>query len=211
MMTHVNESRPEKRKFAILVSGSGTNMENIVKRAKTGELNCRIAVVVSDQPNAYALERAKALGVESVVIERKHYGSKKDFEQAMTDELKRRGVDAVLLAGFMRILGPDFVGQWRWRILNIHPSLLPEFPGAQAICDAFHAKVEETGVTVHFVDEGVDSGPVIIRRKVMVNPGESLEELEARVHQVEYDIYPEAIRLFMEGKCKSPAEWKDQQ
>ncbi len=190
----------EKKRIAIFVSGSGTNMENIIKRAQSGDLPCEVALVVSDQPAALALERAGRLGVDCVVIERKNFASKHEFENAITAELVRRHVEFIALAGYMKILGPEFVRRWQWKILNIHPSRLPKYPGAHSIKDAFEAREKETGVTVHFVDEGVDSGPVILQSTVPIQSDDTFEGLEKRVHEAEYELYPKVIRLFCEGK-----------
>lgn len=189
-----------KKRIAIFVSGSGTNMENIAKHVQSGKLSCEIGLVVCDQPQAFALERAKRFGIEMFVIERKNFRSKIEFESAITKELERRKIDFIVLAGYMKILGPEFVRHWQWKILNIHPSLLPKYPGGHSIKDAFSAKEKETGVTVHFVDEGVDSGPIILQRKVDIKPNDTLEALESRVHETEYQLYPEVIQLFCENK-----------
>lgn len=189
-----------KKRIAIFVSGSGTNMENIARRAKAGEIDCEVALIVCDNPSAFALERARRLGLETFVIERKNFGSKAEFEAGVTKKLKETKIDFILLAGFMRILGPEFVKTWRWRIFNIHPSLLPKYPGTHAIKDAFETKEEETGVTIHFVDEGVDTGPIILQRRISIKSADTLEILEARVHETEYELYPEAIKLFLAGK-----------
>ena len=189
-----------KKRAAIFVSGSGTNMENIAKKAGAGKLSCDIATVVCDNPGALALKRAEKLGLEAFVIERKKFASKPEFEARITEHLKQKKIDVVLLAGFMRILGPEFVRNWQGRIINVHPSLLPKYPGAQAIRDAFEAQEKETGVTVHFVNEEVDRGPIILQRRVPIEAKDTLETLEARVHAAEYEIYPEAIELFCTGK-----------
>lgn len=189
-----------KKRIAIFVSGSGTNMENIAKCIQAGELDCQSALVVCDQPNALALERARRFGLECFVIERKNFKSKAEFDMKITEKLRQKKIDFILLAGYMRILSPEFVRTWPWKIINIHPSLLPKYPGAHAIKDAFEAKEKETGVTIHFVDEGVDSGPIILQRRVPIKPTDSLETLEARVHETEYELYPEAIKLLLAGK-----------
>ena|SRR3989338_4053186 len=188
------------KRAAIFVSGSGTNMENIAKKAKGGELSCDIVTVVCDNPAAFALKRAEKLGLETFVIERKKFGFKAEFESHIIEHLRKNRIDFILLAGYMRILGGEFVKTWKGRILNIHPSLLPKYPGAQAIKDAFDAKEKETGVTIHFVNEEVDAGPIILQRRVPIEASDTLETLEARVHAAEYELYPEAIRLFCAGK-----------
>lgn len=188
------------KRLAIFVSGSGTNMENILERVKKGELAAEVGLVVSDNPQAYALKRAEKYNAECVVIDRKKFDSKTSFEAEIRRHLERKKIDFILLAGFMRILSPDFVKAYKKRILNIHPALLPQFPGAQAIRDAWVGKVKKTGVTVHFVDEGVDTGPIILQREVAIDSGDTLESLEKKIHNLEYEIYPEAIRLVLSGK-----------
>ena len=193
------------KKIAFLVSGSGTNMENLAREIKADRVpGAEARVVISDNPSAPAIEKAQKLGVEAVVLNRTKYKSKSEFEAALKHELEARRIDLIALAGFMRILSADFVRHFANRILNIHPALLPAFPGAHGIRDAFDAKVKETGVTVHFVDEGVDTGPVIVQKKVPVDPKDTLESLEAKIHAVEYQLYPEALRLVVSGKIKMP-------
>lgn len=191
-----------KKRVAVFVSGSGTNMENLARKVQAGELDCEIALVVCDNPSAFALSRAAQLGLETFVIERQNFKSKVEFDAKITEKLRAKRIDAIFLAGFMRILSSEFVRTWRGRILNIHPSLLPKYPGTHAIRDAFEAKEKETGVTIHFVDEGVDTGPVILQRKVPIKPTDTLETLEARVHALEYELYTQAAQLFLLGKLK---------
>lgn len=190
------------KRLAIFVSGNGTNMENILQRIREGKINTEAALVVSDNPQAYALRRAEKYNVECVVVDRKRFDSKSSFEAEIRRHLERKKVDYILLAGFMRILSPDFVGAYRGRILNIHPALLPQFPGTRAIQEAWEARVKKTGVTVHFVDEGVDTGPIILQREVAVEAHDTPESLEKKIHAVEYELYPEAIRMILEGNRK---------
>ncbi|OGW76630.1 MAG: phosphoribosylglycinamide formyltransferase [Omnitrophica bacterium RIFCSPHIGHO2_02_FULL_49_9] len=195
-------SEREKRRAAIFVSGSGTNMENIARRIRAGELAMEIALVVCDRPNAFALKRAKRLRLETFVAVPKTFSSKEEYERKIDEVLRAKHIHLILLAGYMRILGSEFVRAWPWQILNIHPSLLPQFPGTHAIRDAFEAKEKQTGVTVHFVDEGVDTGPILLQRAVPIRSTDTLERLEERVHAAEYQVYPEAIRLVLSGKVK---------
>ena len=188
------------KQLAIFVSGSGTNMENLVLKIRERRMACHPAVVLCDKPGAKALERAAQLGVPAVLLDRKTFASKELFEQAISAELEKRKIDFVALAGFMRILSADFVKRYQGRLINIHPSYLPAFPGAHAIKDAFDAKASETGVTVHFVTPEVDAGPVILQRKVPVLSEDTLETLEARIHAVEYELYPDALGLICTGK-----------
>ncbi|MFH1208184.1 MAG: phosphoribosylglycinamide formyltransferase [Candidatus Omnitrophota bacterium] len=188
------------KRIAFLVSGSGTNMENLIRRIRAGEIHAEAAVVISNKPGVKALEKAAALGVKTVVIDHKVYADRAAFDQALSECLEKHKVDIIVLAGFMRILTEEFVKKHHGRLINIHPALLPAFPGAHAIKDAWGAKVKETGVTVHFVDAGVDTGPVILQRKVPILPKDTLETLESRVHRLEYEIYPQALNLVLSGK-----------
>ena len=190
------------KRLAILVSGNGTNMENILERIRKKEIPAEASLIVSDNSQAYALKRAEKYNVECIVVDRKRTDSKASFESEIRRHLDRKKIDFILLAGFMKILSEDFVRAYKGKMINIHPSFLPDFPGAHAIEDAWKAKVKKTGVTVHFVDEGVDSGPVILQREVPVAGGDTLESLEKKVHEAEYEIYPEAIRMVLSGKVK---------
>lgn len=192
-------------RIAFFVSGSGTNMENLIRKIQGGSIpNAEAALVLSDVPEAKAIEKAKNLNVPVSVIDRSLFSRKAEFELAMARELERYDIQWICLAGFMRILSPDFVGKFEGRIINIHPSLLPAFPGAHGIRDAFEAHVPETGVTVHFVDAGIDTGPIILQKKVKVEEGETLESLEKRIHEVEYEIYPAALRKIVSGETIYP-------
>lgn len=191
------------KRVVFLVSGSGTNMENLIKRIKAGEIPAEPVAVISNKPGVKALEKAAALGVKTVVIDHKAYADRAAFDQALDICLAAHKPDFVVLAGFMRVLTEGFVKKYEGRLINIHPALLPAFPGAHGIRDAWDAKVKETGVTVHFVDSGVDTGPIILQRKVPVLPGDTLETLEARLHQAEYEIYPEALKRVLSGTAKA--------
>ncbi len=189
------------KNLAVFASGSGTNLENIASKIAEGKLkNCKIALVVCDNPEAYALKRAKRLNLESFTANRADYKSKQEFEEVILRALRQFSIDFVLLAGFMRILSAEFVKTFKWKIINVHPALLPKFPGAHAIQEAWDAKVKETGVTVHFVDSGIDTGPVILQEVVKVLSNDTLESLEQKIHQMEYQLYPRAIQLLVNGK-----------
>ena len=188
------------KRLAIFVSGSGTNMENILQKIRDGKIEAEAALVVCDNPQAYALKRAERFPVECVIADRKKFASREEFEAEIERHLARKKIDYIVLAGFMRILSPDFVKAHPKRILNIHPALLPKFPGGRAIRDAWEAKVKTTGVTVHFVDEGVDTGPLILQREVAVEPGDTVETLEKKIHAVEYELYPEALNRVLSGQ-----------
>ena len=190
------------KRIAFLVSGTGTNMENLIKRIQACEIPAIPAIVISNKPGVKALEKAAALGVATIVIDHKRYADRAAFDQALSECLEKHKIDIIVLAGFMRVLTEGFVKKYQGRLINIHPALLPAFPGAHAIKDAWDAKAKETGVTVHFVDSGVDTGPVILQRKIPVLPNDTLETLEARIHSLEYEIYPEALTLVVAGKAK---------
>jgi len=191
------------KRIAFLVSGSGTNMENLIKRIQAGEVPADPVIVISNKPGVKALEKAAALGVKTVVIDHKAYLDRVAFDQALSECLEKHKVDSVVLAGFMRVLTEGFVKKYYGRLINIHPSLLPAFPGAHAIQDAWNAKAKETGVTVHFVDTGIDTGPIILQRKVPMLSNDTLETLEARIHALEYELYPQALDLVLSGKAVS--------
>ncbi len=188
------------KRIAFLVSGSGTNMENLIRRIKSGEIPAEPVVVISNKPGVKALEKAAALGVKTVVIDHKTFQERVTFDRALDECLTSHKIDLVVLAGFMRILTEGFVKKYYGRLINIHPALLPAFPGAHAIKDVWDAKAKETGVTVHFVDSGVDTGPIILQSKIPVLPGDTLETLESRIHEGEYKIYPEALKIVISGK-----------
>ncbi|MCM8779295.1 MAG: phosphoribosylglycinamide formyltransferase [Candidatus Omnitrophica bacterium] len=189
-------------KIAVFCSGRGTNLQAIIEAVKCGEIKAEIALVISDNRDAYALVRAKEAGIETLVIEPKDFPTRKDFEKEIIKHLERKKIDLICLAGFMRMLSPDFVQRYRNRILNIHPALLPSFKGTQGVKDALEYGVKITGPTVHFVDEKVDHGPIILQAAVEVRDDDTEETLAERIHQEEHRIYPQAIKLFVEGRLK---------
>lgn len=169
-------------------------MENLIIECHNGRIPAQAVVVISDNPQAGAIAKARNYGVPVEIVDRKGFPGKMEFEAAIAKHLDCYQVDYGVLAGFMRILSPEFVRRYQGKIINIHPSLLPAFPGAHGIRDAFKAKAKETGVTVHFVNESVDGGPVILRQKVVIDSGDTLETLEKKIHAVEYQLFPEALR-----------------
>ncbi len=183
--------------LGILGSGSGSNMQAILDAISSGTLDARIALVLSDNPGAYILERAEKHGIPTGVIDCRGFKTKfPDEAQAETAaRLKDAGVDLICLAGFMRLVKRPLLDAFPERILNIHPSLLPAFPGIEAWKQAVDAGVSETGCTVHYVDDGMDTGPVILQEKIPVLPGDTDKTLHARIQVVEHRLYPEAIRL----------------
>ncbi|HET7508481.1 MAG TPA: phosphoribosylglycinamide formyltransferase [Solirubrobacterales bacterium] len=188
-------------RIVVLASGSGTNLQAILDKLH-GREGVEVVGIGSDKPAAGALERARRAGIETAVFPTADHPDRAARDAAMGDWIEARGPDLVVLAGYMQLLSAPFVQRFRNRIVNIHPALLPSFPGLDAIGQALAAGVETTGVTVHFVDEGVDTGPVIAQREVPVPTGVSREELEAAVHAVEHELYPEAIRMIAEGRVR---------
>ncbi|SFT64184.1 phosphoribosylglycinamide formyltransferase-1 [Selenomonas sp. GACV-9] len=191
-----------KQKLGVLCSGRGTDLQSIIDAIGRGEVDAEIAVVLTDKPEAFALERAKKAGIKAVCVNRKQYDGREPFEKALIAELEEAGVTLVVLAGFMRILTPVFVRHFAGRIMNIHPALLPSFPGAHAHRDVLAYGVKVSGCTVHFVDEGTDSGPIILQAAVPVLDGDTEETLGARVLEQEHIIYPQAIQLYCEGRLQ---------
>ena len=190
-----------KKKLGVLCSGRGTDLQSIIDAIAAGQVPAEIAIVLTDK-EAYALERARKAGIEAVCVDRKQFDGREPFEKALIEKLEAASVTLVVLAGFMRILTPYFVGHFAGRIMNIHPALLPSFPGAHAHRDVLAYGVKVSGCTVHFVDEGTDSGPIIMQAAVPVLDDDTEETLGARVLKEEHRIYPECIRLYCEGKLK---------
>ena len=188
--------------LGILCSGRGTNLQSIMEAVKSGQIPARIAVVLTDKPDAKALERAAEANIPHACIDRKKYDDKEAFEKALISELRNHGVTLVILAGFMRILSPYFVHEYKGRIMNIHPSLLPSFGGAHAHRDVLAYGVKVSGCTIHFVDEGMDSGPIILQTAVPVMQDDDEDTLAARVLVEEHKLYPRAIELCCKGKLK---------
>ena len=181
-------------RLAVFCSGYGSNFQALIEAVQKKKLRAEIALLVCDNPKAYALQRAKKHGVPAVLLSPKLFSSRQAYEKVIIKILKNQKIDFIILAGFMRILTPYFIGAYRRRILNIHPSFLPDFKGAHAIRDAFGARVRETGVTVHFVTEKVDAGPIILQEKVTINREDTLQSLEKKIHSVEHKLYPKAIQ-----------------
>jgi phosphoribosylglycinamide formyltransferase-1 len=201
----VGVSRPGNAfRIVVLASGSGSNLQAILDRLH-GEAGVEVSGVGSDKPGAFALERARAAGVATSVFSRDDYADREARDEAMADWIESLDADLVVLAGYMQLVSPGFVSRFRNRIVNVHPALLPSFPGLDAIGQAIEHGVKVTGVTVHFVDEGTDTGPVIAQRAVEVPDG-GRDELEARIHAVEHEIYPEAIGMIAQGRVRIAAD-----
>lgn len=188
--------------IAVFCSGNGTNLQAIIDSQKKGYLKLDIRLVVSDVPDCRALSRAKDAGIKSLVIERKRFKTKKDFEMEILKALKGEDIGLIVLAGYMRMLSGDFIRVYENKIMNIHPALLPSFKGTQGIKDAFEYGVKITGVTVHFVTSDMDAGPIILQSSVKVTEDDTEKTLAEAIHREEHKIYPRAIQLFVEGRLK---------
>ncbi len=188
--------------MAVLASGRGTNFEAIAKAVKRGYIRANLKLLITDKEEAPVREKAKRFKVKEVFIDPKNFKTRKDFDKEVVKLLRREKIDLVILAGFMRIITPYFVKAFKNRILNIHPALLPSFKGTEAIKRAYDYGVKVTGVTVHFVDEKVDHGPIILQEALKIKEKESLESLEERIHKIEHRLYPKAIKLFLERRIK---------
>lgn len=182
------------KKLAVFASGSGTNFQAIVDAVKNGGLKAEISLLVCDKPGAYAIERAKNEGIPQFVFRAKDFAGKAEYEEAIIKELEAKEVDYIVLAGYMRLIGTTLLKKFEGRIVNIHPSLLPAFPGKDAIGQAFHAGVKVSGVTVHYVDEGMDTGPIIAQKAVEITEGETRESLEEKIHKMEHELYPAVLQ-----------------
>ncbi len=188
--------------LAIFASGCGSNFSAIVKAVKQNKIKARSVILVCDRPEALVIKRAQKAKIQVILIRREDFTTRADFEEAIIQRLRNYKINLIALAGFMRVLSASFVKLYRNRIMNIHPSLLPDFKGAQAIKDAFNHKAALTGVTVHFVDEEVDSGPIILQQELAITKNDTLVLLEKKIHSIEHKLYPEAIRLFISGKIR---------
>lgn len=193
---------PEPLPIAVLASGRGSNLGALCDAIDRGEVPARVALVLSDRTDARALDRARRRGIPHGTLLRRDSSSREAYDAALADAIEAAGARLVCLAGFLRILGPAFVRRFWGRLINIHPSLLPAFPGLEAQRQALEWGVRVTGCTVHFVDESVDSGPIILQAAVPVEPGDTVESLSARILAEEHRLYPEAVRLFAEGRLR---------
>ncbi len=189
-----------RKKIGVIVSGRGSNLQSIIDHIAEGKLNVEVVVVVSDHKDAFALERASKAGIPTAVVERKGCKDKEEFEDKIDAALREKGAELVVLAGFMRILTGHFISRWEHKIINIHPALLPSFKGLDAQGQAVDYGVKVAGCTVHFVDEGTDTGPIILQKVVPVLDDDTEETLAERILVEEHKALPEAIRLWADGK-----------
>ncbi|SDX96703.1 phosphoribosylglycinamide formyltransferase-1 [Evansella caseinilytica] len=184
--------------LAVFASGSGSNFEAIIEAINNGEVRGEIKLLVCDHPGAYAVKRAEKHGIPVFTAVLKTFASKAAFEEAVLAELRKHEVELVILAGFMRLIGPVLLSAYEQRILNIHPSLLPAFPGLDAIGQAFAAGVKVSGVTVHYVDAGMDTGPIIAQECVKIDESDTIEDLQRNIQRVEHQLYPQTIQQVIE-------------
>ncbi len=194
-------------RLGILISGRGSNMNAILKAVQSGKINAIPAVVISNKPDAVGLKTARSFDVPTSVISSKNFhGTRDEYEHLIIEELKKHGVGArngiICLAGFMRILGPKFIKQYKNKILNIHPALLPAFPGMDAQKQAIKCGVKFSGCTVHFVDSGVDTGPIILQSTVSINEGDTVKTLSDKILRKEHKLYPKAVELLASRKIQ---------
>lgn len=187
-------------KIGVLASGRGSNFQAIIDSIETGYIQARINVLITDNPKAFSIERAGKHGIESIVMLPKNYASREDYFREIAAELRKRDVELVVLAGFMRIVGKPLLDAYPYGVMNIHPALLPSFPGLHGQKQANDYGVRISGCTVHFVDEGMDTGPIIIQAAVLVRDDDTEETLSARILKLEHKIFPEAIKLYAEGR-----------
>lgn len=187
-------------KLGVLISGSGTNLQALIGAIAAGKLGATIELVVSSRPSAYGLKRAEAAGIQTLTLSKEIYADPMVADEVIATELRRAGVDYVLMAGYMRMVHDPILASFPNRVVNIHPALLPSFKGAHAIQDAYDYGVKVTGVTVHFANSDYDCGPIIAQRPVAVEEGWTVEQLEAHIHEVEHQLYPHVAQLLAEGR-----------
>jgi len=191
-----------KKRIAVFASGFGSNLQALIDYNNKHGLNGDIVLVFSNNKDAFALERAKKNNIKAVFMDPARYSSREQYNSEIIEMLEEEKIDLVVLAGYMFLLSQEFVHRFKNKILNIHPALLPSFKGTHGIKDAYRYGVKVTGVTVHFVDEGLDSGPIILQEAVDIDPDDSVEELEEKIHKVEHKIYPEAVKYFCEDRLE---------
>ena len=191
------------KKIAVFASGSGTNFQAIVDSIKEGRLAAKIELLVCDKPGAKVIDRASKEWVDTFVFSPKKYPEKSYFEAEIVEQLRAKNVELIVLAGYMRLIGDTLLHAYRNKIVNIHPSLLPAFPGKDAIGQAFQSGADMTGVTIHYVDEGMDTGPIIAQRELSIEPEDTLESIEEKVHRIEHEFYPQILQSLVASKSEN--------
>jgi phosphoribosylglycinamide formyltransferase-1 len=189
-------------RLGVLLSGSGTNLQAIMDACDSGALDAEIAVVISNREEAHGLDRARKHGIDAIFADRSHFARNSSYNAAIRDHLRSHDVDWVVMAGYMRLLGNEVLDAYPNRVLNLHPALLPSFPGANGIRDALDYGVKVTGATVHFANEHFDDGPILAQEAVVVAESDNLQSLAARIHEVEHRLYPAALQLIAEGRVE---------
>ncbi|MFC5713911.1 phosphoribosylglycinamide formyltransferase [Thalassorhabdus alkalitolerans] len=185
-------------RLAVFASGSGTNFQSIAEAIHTGKLDASIALVVCDKKDAIVLQRAQKLGIDTFVFQASDFPSKASYEKVILDELKSRDVEFLVLAGYMRLVGDTLLQEYPGKIVNIHPSLLPSFPGKDAIGQALQASVKVTGVTIHLVDDGMDTGPIIAQEAIVIEKDDNRETVTKAIQTVEHRLYPQTLKNILE-------------
>jgi len=188
--------------LAVLASGNGSNLQALIDECEAGRIDARIGVVISDNPDAKALLRARRHSIPAVLIERGDFGLREEFDTALANAAEEAGADLVCLAGFMRLLSPLFIDRFNGWVVNVHPALLPSFPGLKAQKQALDYGVRISGCTVHFIDEGVDTGPIILQSAVEIFPDDTVESLSVRILKQEHILYPKAVQLIADGAVR---------
>lgn len=196
--------------IAVFASGSGSNFESLVKESRRNSWPLPIQLLVSDNPDAGALERAQRLQVPAASFDPKQYATKADYETAVLTLLQDQGIKWIALAGYMRLIGPTLLAAYPWRIINVHPSLLPAFPGKDAVGQALAYGVKWTGATIHFVDEGIDTGPIIAQKPVLIRAGDDHASLTKRIQFLEHNLYPATLQRLIMGQIPLPSKTKGQ-
>jgi len=191
-----------KKRIAVFASGFGSNLQALIDYNNKHGLNGDIVLVFSNNKDAFALVRAKKNNIKAVFMDPTRYSSREKYDSKIIEMLEEEKIDLVVLAGYMLLLSQEFIHRFKNKILNIHPALLPSFKGTHGIKDAYRYGVKVTGVTVHFVDEGLDSGPIILQEAFPIDPDDSVEELEEKIHKVEHKIYPEAVKYFCDDRLE---------
>lgn len=190
------------QKFAVFISGNGSNLQAILDSLKKGEIKAELALVISSNEKAFGLKRAETAGVKTMIFNPTNYTNRQSVDRDIVIALKEHKIDFIILAGYMRLLTPYFIKNYPNKILNVHPSLLPSFKGASGIKDAFTYGVKQTGVTIHFVNEKMDNGPIILQDTVKINEEDTLETLEEKIHRVEHRLFPQAVALLADNRLK---------
>ncbi|MEO2077241.1 MAG: phosphoribosylglycinamide formyltransferase [Bacillus sp. (in: firmicutes)] len=185
------------KRFAVFASGSGSNFQAIVDKVQSGELVADLSLLICDQPGAYVIERARQARIPTFVFRAKDYPSKADYEREISFLLRERNIDFIVLAGYMRLIGPTLLKEFEGQIVNIHPSLLPDFPGKDAIGQALAAKAKWSGVTIHYVDEGMDTGPIIVQERIRLEDQETRKSLQEKIQAIEHKLYPSILQMLL--------------